>query len=61
MHIMKLAGGIVGSVLVKMDQRVIQQQKCYNPLKGNKITRRQMQIYSKGCTAVAHPWAHTNL
>ena len=42
---MKLAGGIAGGVFVKdysvykkMDQRVIQQQKFYGPIKDNKIT-----------------------
>ena len=35
--------------LQKMDQRVIQQQKFYSPIKGNKITWRQMQIHPKGC------------
>ena len=45
MDIMKLAGGIAGGVFVKdysvykkMDQRVIQQQKFYGPIKDNKIT-----------------------
>ena len=58
-NIIKLAGGIVGGLLVN-DYAVYKKwisewynKKFYGLLKGNKLTQRQMQIHSKGCTAAS--------
>ena len=59
MDIMKLVAEMVGGVLVK-DYAVYKKwikewynKNFYGPLKGNKITQRQMQIHSKGCAAAS--------